>query len=131
MNPRNQVEIKIHKNDYLTISFIGDINFAGRWYGTPETLREKLRSFPHKSERDKVLDELRIIKQYDRIRFHQKHTLPKSWVEVKVMSVSKDGKRIDISGILPGGGCTTEMGIDLSDVRQVCRWIELRQAGES
>ena len=60
MNPRNQVEIKIHKNDYLTISFIGDINFAGRWYGTPETLREKLRSFPHKSERDKVLDEVRI-----------------------------------------------------------------------
>ena len=58
MNPRNQVEIKIHKNDYLTISFIGDINFAGRWYGTPETLREKLRSFPHKSERDKVLDEM-------------------------------------------------------------------------
>jgi len=56
MNPRNQVEIKIHKNDYLTISFIGDINFAGRWYGTPETLREKLRSFPHKSERDTVLD---------------------------------------------------------------------------
>ena len=58
MNPRNQVEIKIHKNDYLTISFIGDINFAGRWYGTPETLREKLRSFPHKSERDKVLEDL-------------------------------------------------------------------------
>jgi len=56
MNPRNQVEIKIHKNDYLTISFIGDINFAGRWYGTPETLREKLRSFPHKSEREKVLN---------------------------------------------------------------------------
>jgi len=61
MNPRNQVEIKIHKNDYLTISFIGDINFAGRWYGTPETLREKLRSFPHKSERDKVLDDYCII----------------------------------------------------------------------
>jgi hypothetical protein len=59
MNPRNQVEIKIHKNDYLTISFIGDINFAGRWYGTPETLREKLRSFPHKSERGKVLDEFK------------------------------------------------------------------------
>ena len=58
MNPRNQVEIKIHKNDYLTISFIGDINFAGRWYGTPETLREKLRSFPHKSERDMVLTDL-------------------------------------------------------------------------
>jgi hypothetical protein len=60
MNPRNQVEIKIHKNDYLTISFIGDINFAGRWYGTPETLREKLRSFPHKSERDTVLERLHI-----------------------------------------------------------------------
>jgi len=65
MNPRNQVEIKIHKNDYLTISFIGDINFAGRWYGTPETLREKLRSFPHKSERDKVLDELILWMEYN------------------------------------------------------------------
>jgi len=83
------------------------------------------------SERDKVLDELRVIKEYDRIRFHQKHTLPKSWVEVKVTSVSKDGKRIGISGKMPGSGCTTEMCIDISDVRQVCRWIELRQqAGE-
>ena len=79
------------------------------------------------SERDKVLDELRVIKEYDRIRFHQKHTLPKSWVEVKVTSVSKDGKRIGISGKMPGSGCTTEMCIDISDVRQVCRWIELRQ----
>jgi len=77
-------------------------------------------------ERDKVLDKLRIIKQYDRIRFHQKDTLPNSWVEVKVMSVSKDGKRISISGKMPGEGCTTNMCIDLSDVRQVCRWIELR-----
>ena len=81
--------------------------------------------------RDKVLDELRVIKEYDRIRFYQKHTLPKSWVEVKVTSVSKDGKRIGISGKMPGSGCTTEMCIDISDVRQVCRWIELRQqAGE-
>jgi hypothetical protein len=82
-------------------------------------------------EREKVLDELRTIREYDCIRFHQKHTLPKSWVEVKVRSVSKDGKRIGISGQMPGERCTTEMGIDLSDVRQVCRWIELRQqAGE-
>ena len=67
MNPRNQVEIKIHKNDYLTISFIGDINFAGRWYGTPETLREKLRSFPHKSEREKVLDDfVKFVDAYSR-----------------------------------------------------------------
>jgi hypothetical protein len=87
---------------------------------------------PYQSDRDKVLDELQVIKQYDRIRFHQKHTLPKSWVEVKVTSVSKDGKRIGISGKMPGEGCTTEMCINLSDVRQVCRWIELRQqAGES
>ena len=77
-------------------------------------------------EREKVLDELRIVKEYDRIRFHQKHTLPKSWVEVKVTSVSKDGKRIGISGKMPGDGCTTQMGIDQSDVRSVCRWIELR-----
>ena len=94
---------------------------------TASEARKKREIAIRKDERDKVLDELRIIKQYDRIRFHQKHTTPKSWVEVKVMSVSKDGKRIDISGVLPGGGCTTEMGIDLSDVRQVCRWIELRQ----
>ena len=84
----------------------------------------------HQSERDEVLDELRTIKEYDHIRFHQKHTLPKSWVEVKVTGVAKGGKRIGISGKLPGEGCTTEMWIDLSDVRQVCRWIELRQAGE-
>jgi hypothetical protein len=96
-----------------------------------QQLADEIRSHPYQSERDKVLEELRIIKEYDRIRFHQKHTLPKSWVEVKVTSVSKDGKRIGISGKMPGEGCTTEMCINLSDVRQVCRWIELRyQAGE-
>jgi len=41
---RRQVEIHIDKNDYLTISFIGDIKFAGRWYGTAEVMREKLTS---------------------------------------------------------------------------------------
>lgn len=41
---RRQVEIKIDKNDYLTLSFIGNINFAGRWYGTAEILRDKLRT---------------------------------------------------------------------------------------
>ena len=114
--------------DYVLGAFYEGEN-KEKIYDLLESQFSVMRSRPYRSERDKVLDELRIIKQYDRIRFHQKHTLPKSWVEVKVMSVSKDGKRIDISGILPGGGCTTEMGIDLSDVRQVCRWIELRQAG--
>ena len=115
--------------DYVLGAFYEGEN-KEKIYELLESQFSVMRSRPYRSERDKVLDELRIIKQYDRIRFHQKHTLPKSWVEVKVMSVSKDGKRIDISGILPGGGCTTEMGIDLSDVRQVCRWIELRQAGD-
>lgn len=72
-------------------------------------------------ERDKVLDELREIKEYDRIRFHQKYTLPKSWAEAKVTGVFKKGKRIGISAILPGSRCTTEMSIDLSDVRYVCK----------
>jgi hypothetical protein len=43
---RRQVEIEIHKNDYLTISFIGDINFASRWFGTADVMRDKLRSRP-------------------------------------------------------------------------------------
>jgi hypothetical protein len=80
-----------------------------------------------KEEREKVLDELREIKEYDRIRFHQKHTLPKSWTEAKVTGVFKNGKRIGISAILPGSRCTTEMSVDVADVRYVCRWIELQQ----
>jgi len=51
--PRRQVEIHIDKNDYLTISFIGDIKFAGRWYGTAEVIREKLTS--HSSAGEAVL----------------------------------------------------------------------------
>jgi hypothetical protein len=109
-----------------------DFDFIWKNIDSPLVVRDRInviktRSNSYQSGRDKVLDELRVIKEYDRIRFHQKHTLPKSWVEVKVTSVSKDGKRIGISGKMPGSGCTTEMCIDISDVRQVCRWIELRQ----
>ena len=69
MKHRNQVEITIQKNDYLTISFMGDIDFAGRWYGTAEVLRERLRSHPHNisisSEREKMLGEL--INHYEQV----------------------------------------------------------------
>lgn len=81
-------------------------------------------------EREMVLDELSIINPYDMIRFHEKHTLPKSWSEAKVHAVSKNGKRIGISYIAPGSRCTTEKSIDLEDVRYVCKWIELRKGGE-
>jgi len=88
-----------------------------------------MRSHPYQSVRDKVLNELRTIKQYDIIRFHEKYTLPKSWSQAKVHEIFKSG-RLGISYVAAGSRCTTEKTIDLDQVRYVCRWIELRQAGE-
>jgi len=95
-----------------------------------EKRQEEERADIRQAERDKVLDELRTIKQYDTIRFHEKYTLPKSWSEAKVHEIFKSG-RLGISYVAAGSRCTTEKSIDLDQVRYVCRWIELRQkAGE-
>jgi hypothetical protein len=44
---RRQTEVYICQNDYVSIHFVGDISFAGNWYGNAEVIANKLRSLPH------------------------------------------------------------------------------------
>ena len=82
-----------------------------------------------KAAREQVLDELRQIKQYDRIYYR---TPERGKARCKVESVSTNGKRIGISYCSSsfGNGCGISKGIDLSEVVSVCREIPLRSTKE-
>jgi len=99
----------------------------------PQNVYNAVLDRPHSSaagEVEKVLDELRILKEYDKIKYYPGGGCMSHITEIaKVTGFSKDGQRV---GIEYQQSCNVGVSrsIPISDVKAVCRWIELRQQGE-